>query len=53
MRQSSQGSALKQLPLIPIESVKEAVKLERTGRIPFPLWHGYHKGKGSLPYMQR
>jgi len=53
MRQSSQGSALKQLPLVPLESVKEAMKLERAGQIPFPLWHGYNKGKGSLPYRQR
>lgn len=53
MRQSSQGTALKELPLIPLESVKEAVKLERTGKIPFPLWHGYDKGTGSSPFRLR
>ncbi|GIP24902.1 hypothetical protein J23TS9_00320 [Paenibacillus sp. J23TS9] len=53
MRQSSHAFTLKLMPLIPLESVKEAVKLERAGEIPFPLWNGYSKGKGSSPYQLR
>ncbi len=52
MRQSSHALALKLVPLIPLESAKEAVRLERAGEIPFPLWNGYRKGKGS-PYLMR
>ncbi|MWV45490.1 hypothetical protein GRF59_17845 [Paenibacillus sp. HJL G12] len=52
MRQSSHAFALKQISYMPLESVKEAVKLERTGEIPFPLWNGYSKGKGT-PHQMR
>ncbi|MDR0266799.1 hypothetical protein [Paenibacillus sp.] len=52
MRQSSHTLALKYMPLVPLESVKEAIKLERAGE-PFPLWNGYRKGTGSSPYQLR